>query len=150
LHVIFYIASRKLARLLAPGDTLIATRAAELLRAGGPQKLPRNAKSGANSGSRFSASLVAPPSEQAAAREDQAGQSSADTGTRDGNAIERKGRVKRSLVSNVGADPQPIGGNTSITLISCPALKIGGAEGEGRSRRNDRLRCGEPKKVPIR
>ena len=77
MHVIFYIASRKLARLLAPGDTLIATRAAELLRAGGPQKLPRNAKSGANSGSRLSAPFAAPPNEKATAREDQAGQTGA-------------------------------------------------------------------------
>ena len=47
----------------------------------------RNAKSGANSGSRLSASLPVPPREQAAAREDQAGQSSADGGA--GNATDR-------------------------------------------------------------
>jgi len=39
--------------------------------------------------------------------------------------------VKRSLASDVGADPQPIGRNTSITVISCPALKIGEAGGKG-------------------
>jgi hypothetical protein len=83
-----------------------------------------------NSGERLSASLTAPPNKKAPGGEDQTGQSGADAGTGNGNAIERKRRVKRSLVSNVGADPQPIGVNTSTTFISCPALKIGGAEGK--------------------
>ena len=47
--------------------------------------------------------------EKTNAREDQARQSSTDDGARDSHAVERKGRVKRSLASDVGADPQPIG-----------------------------------------
>src|SRR5262245_43454551 len=77
------------------------------------------------------------------ASQDQARQSRTDDRTRDGHAVEHKGRVKWSLASDVGADPQPIGRNTSIAVISCPALKVGEARGEGRSR----FRCGEPEKV---
>ena len=68
-----------------------------------------------------------PPAEKATAREDQARQSGTSDGTGNGHAVEHKGCVKRSLASDIGADPQPIGVNTSITVISCPALKIGEA-----------------------
>jgi hypothetical protein len=57
----------------------------------------------------------------------------------DRHAVEHKGRVERSLASDVGADPQPIGLNTSITCISRPALKIGEAGKERRSRLAARL-----------
>ena len=49
-------------------------------------------------------------------------------GDLDLHAVEHEGRVKRSLASDVGADPQPVG---LQELISCPALKIGEAGGKG-------------------
>ena len=67
------------------------------------------------------------------------------------HAVERKGRVKRwtrcrSGANDVGADPQPV---RVQHLISCPALKIGEAAGERRSRWHNRPRCREPKKVSV-
>src|SRR6516225_6877353 len=79
--------------------------------------------------------------------QDQARQSCTDDGAGDGHAVERKGRVKRSLASDVGADPQPVG---LQELISCPALKIGKTRRERSSRRYDRPRCREPEKVSVR
>jgi len=88
-------------------------------------------------------------SQQSNASQDQARQSRTDDGSRDSHAVKHKGRVKRSLASDVGADPQPIGFDTSITVIPCPALEIGKAGRERRSRWNNRPRCGEPEKVPV-
>ena len=43
--------------------------------------------------------------QKSTASQDQARQSRTDDGTGDGHAVEHKGRVKRSLASDVGADP---------------------------------------------
>jgi hypothetical protein len=56
-----------------------------------------------NSGERLSTSLPEPPNKQATARSNQAGQSSADAGTGDGNAIERRGNSAARVVSPADA-----------------------------------------------
>ena len=71
--------------------------------------------------------MASPPGKKTTARGHQARQSSTSNGAGHGDAVKHKGRIKRSLASDIGADPQPIGVNTSITVISCPALKIGEA-----------------------
>jgi hypothetical protein len=67
--------------------------------------------------------------------QDQARQSSTNNGAGDAHAVEDEGRVelwrRGATTNNVSADPQPIGLDTSITVISCPALKIGETGGKG-------------------
>src|ERR1700730_9420318 len=55
---------------------------------------------------------------RAAHARSQARQSGTGDWTGDSHAVEHKRRVKRSLASDVGADPQPIGLNTSIALLA--------------------------------
>src|SRR5262249_57428425 len=82
------------------------------------------------------------------ASQDQTRQSRTDDGAGDTHAVEHEGRVKlgcRGATNDVGADPQPVGCNTSLTVISCPALKISEAGGKRRSgRHQNRLRGREP------
>src|SRR5215471_6447603 len=81
--------------------------------------------------------------QKSTASQDQARQSRTDDRTGDEHAVEHEGRVKlwrRVATNNVSADPQPIGRDASIAVISCPALEIG----------HNRLRGREPEKVPIR
>jgi len=103
------------------------------------------------SGARCLGNPPTPPSqgEKSTASQDEAGQSCTGDRGRDSHAVEHKGRVKGSLASDVGADAQPIGFDTSITVIPCPALEVGKAGRERRSRWNNRPRCGEPEKVPV-
>ena len=94
--------------------------------------------------------------EKTTASQDQARQSSTNDGTGDSHAVDDEGRVKLwhrgaiNATNNVSADPQPIGRDASIAVISCPALEIGEAEGEGRSGWHNRLWGRQPEKVPIR
>ena len=60
------------------------------------------------------------------ASQDQARQSRTDDGARD--ASERKARVKWSLMSDVGADPRPVGLDLINAVISYPTLEIAGEE----------------------
>jgi hypothetical protein len=56
--------------------------------------------------------------QKSTASQDQARQSRTGDGSRDSHAVKHKGRVKRSLASDVGADAQPIRRDTSISVIA--------------------------------